>query len=295
MAGFVYIMSNPLFTRIKIGMSSKDPTKDRLKQLNSETGTAEKYQCEYYAFVDDEKGLEQAVHKNLAESRVHKEFFEVSILEAINAIKNLADNYGGIKYEEKYYKNICKEKFENFTYEGEFKLFRFHGFGTLKYHDGSDEYIGNWKNGKRHGKGESKKTDGISYNGDWIEDKWHGKGQAIFPNGSIYTGDWVEGKFHGNGERIAANGHTDTGEWIKNRLHGKCVQKFSNGATFEGNFKNGVAHGEGVMWGANGDRFEQKYEDGKKISSKHTNDNTIFKLIMWGLGIFAVLAFFDAL
>ena len=94
-------------------MSSKDPTKDRLKQLNSETGTAEKYQCEYYAFVNDEKSLEQAVHQNLSENRVHKEFFEVSILEGINAIKNLADNYGGIKYEEKYYKNIRKEKFEN--------------------------------------------------------------------------------------------------------------------------------------------------------------------------------------
>ena len=49
------------------------------------------------------------------------------------------------------------------------------------------------------------------------------------------------------------------------------------------------------MWGANGDRFEQKYEDGKKLSSEQTNDNTIFKLILWGLGIFAVLAFFDAL
>mgnify|MGYP001270521783 CR=1 FL=1 len=41
MAGFVYIMSNPLFDRIKIGKSTKDPTKDRLNELNRETGIPE--------------------------------------------------------------------------------------------------------------------------------------------------------------------------------------------------------------------------------------------------------------
>ena len=54
MAGFVYILSNPLFTRIKIGK----PTKDRLNELNSETDTPEKYKCEYNAFVGDKHGLE---------------------------------------------------------------------------------------------------------------------------------------------------------------------------------------------------------------------------------------------
>ena len=110
MAGFVYIMSNPLFSRIKIGYSSKDPTGERLAQLNSETGTAEDYKCEYYAYVEDEKGLELEVHKKFSHARVHKEFFEVSILEAISMIQECADDYGGIKFEEQFFKEIHKIK-----------------------------------------------------------------------------------------------------------------------------------------------------------------------------------------
>ena len=105
MAGFVYIMSNPLFDRIKIGKSTKDPTKDRLNELNRETGIPEKYKCEYYAFVGDEHGLEFSIHKQFSHERPNpkREFFEVSIPEAIIAIRKTATKFGGIKYEEIYY------------------------------------------------------------------------------------------------------------------------------------------------------------------------------------------------
>ena len=107
MAGFVYIMSNPLFDRIKIGKSTKDPTGDRLDELNRETGTPEKYKCEYYAFVGDEHGLELAMHRQFSHQRPNpkREFFEVSIPEAIIAIRETATKFGGIKYEEIYYIN----------------------------------------------------------------------------------------------------------------------------------------------------------------------------------------------
>ena len=105
MAGFVYIMSNPLFDWIKIGKSTKDPTKDRLNELNRETGTPEKYKCEYYAIVGDEHGLEFSIHKQFSHQRPNpkREFFEVSIPEAIIAIRKTATKFGGIKYEEIYY------------------------------------------------------------------------------------------------------------------------------------------------------------------------------------------------
>ena len=105
MAGFVYIMSNPLFDWIKIGKSTKDPTKDRLNELNRETGIPEKYKCEYYAIVGDEHGLEFSIHKQFSHQRPNpkREFFEVSIPEAIIAIRKTATKFGGIKYEEIYY------------------------------------------------------------------------------------------------------------------------------------------------------------------------------------------------
>ena len=98
-------MSNPLFDRIKIGKSTKDPTKDRLNELNRETGIPEKYKCEYYAFVGDEHGLEFSIHKQFSHERPNpkREFFEVSIPEAIIAIRKTATKFGGIKYEEIYY------------------------------------------------------------------------------------------------------------------------------------------------------------------------------------------------
>ena len=100
-------MSNPLFDRIKIGKSTKDPTKDRLDELNRETGTPEKHKCEYYAYVGDEHGLERAVHREFFNKRPNpkREFFEVSVPEAISEIRRLATNYGGIKHEEIYYKS----------------------------------------------------------------------------------------------------------------------------------------------------------------------------------------------
>ena len=115
MAGFVYIMSNPLFDRIKIGKSTKDPTKDRLNELNRETGIPEKYKCEYYAFVGDEHGLEFSIQKQFSHQRPNpkREFFEVSIPEAIIAIRKTATKFGGIKYEEIYYDDLKTVSFEH--------------------------------------------------------------------------------------------------------------------------------------------------------------------------------------
>jgi len=102
MAGFIYIMSNPAFPNlIKIGKSKKDPTTDRVNELN-QTGVPEPFKVEYFAFVGNDDGLESYIHKKYSNKRPNKkrEFFAVSIPNAINAIKEGAENYGGLKYEE---------------------------------------------------------------------------------------------------------------------------------------------------------------------------------------------------
>ena len=54
MAGFIYIMSNPAFPNLlKIGKTSKDPTSNRINELNT-TGVPYPFRCEYYAFVTNE-------------------------------------------------------------------------------------------------------------------------------------------------------------------------------------------------------------------------------------------------
>ena len=112
MAGFVYIMSNPAFPDlIKIGMSKKDPTKDRVSELN-QTGVPQPFKVEYYAYVEDESLLERLLHQKFEDERPNKsrEFFNTNPAIAINALKELASIHSPIKYEEIYF--LTPEKLE---------------------------------------------------------------------------------------------------------------------------------------------------------------------------------------
>lgn len=122
MAGFIYIMSNPAFPdRIKIGKSTKDPTRFRRKEL-FQTGVPEPFKVEYYAFVEDEDHLEYRVHdyfKDRCPNR-RREFFEVDCAEAISTIRRLSELNSRIKYEEVFF--LTQEQIEKARLEREEKL-----------------------------------------------------------------------------------------------------------------------------------------------------------------------------
>ena len=106
MAGFVYVMSNPGFDgRVKIGKSIKDPTMDRVEELNSTTSVPEPFKVEYYCYVDKFDQLEARVHKLLDTNRPNKrrEFFQVDLQKAVTTIQGIAHELGGIKFEEFYF------------------------------------------------------------------------------------------------------------------------------------------------------------------------------------------------
>ena len=66
-------------------------------------------------------------------------------------------------------------------------------FGTLTFPSGS-KYVGDFKDSKRHGKGEVTWADGRKYAGEWKDDRWHGEGTFIYPDGSEYVGEFKDGK-----------------------------------------------------------------------------------------------------
>ena len=102
MAGFIYIMSNPAFPNLlKIGKSKKDPTTDRVNELN-QTGVPEPFKVEYYAFVDHEDYLERVVHEELASQRPNKsrEFFSINLQDAIRTVREVAKQQSALKYEQ---------------------------------------------------------------------------------------------------------------------------------------------------------------------------------------------------
>ena len=92
MAGFIYIMSNPAFPDlIKIGKSKKDPTTDRVSELN-QTGVPQPFKVEYYSLVENENLLERLIHQHFENARPNKnrEFFSIDPAIAINIIRELA-------------------------------------------------------------------------------------------------------------------------------------------------------------------------------------------------------------
>ena len=56
------------------------------------------------------------------------------------------------------------------------------------------EYVGEYKDGKKHGKGRYTWYDGGIYVGNWKDGKEHGKGTYTSPVGTKYVGEWREGK-----------------------------------------------------------------------------------------------------
>ena len=55
------------------------------------------------------------------------------------------------------------------------------------------EYLGEYKDGKKHGKGSYTWSDGGIYVGNWKEGKQHGHGTYTTPAGRKYVGEWRNG------------------------------------------------------------------------------------------------------
>jgi hypothetical protein len=92
-------MSNPAHPGLlKIGQTSKDPLVRR-KDLST-TGVPEEFVIEYQALVSDYRRQEKYIHQRLNKVRhsSRKEFFSISIPEAINTIREQCGDK--IKYEE---------------------------------------------------------------------------------------------------------------------------------------------------------------------------------------------------
>ena len=85
-------------------MSTKDPTLDRIHELNS-TGVPHAFKCEYYAFVDNHDQLERIVHNVLHDDRANnqREFFSLDCAKAINIIRDQANLQSAFKYEQIFY------------------------------------------------------------------------------------------------------------------------------------------------------------------------------------------------
>ena len=92
------------------------------------------------------------------------------------------------------------------------------GKGTQTLPDGS-KYVGNWKNGKKHGQGTLTYPDGSMYVGELKEDKKNGKGTYTWGKGDyegqIYLGVWKDDE-PWNGTQYDKDGNILV-EWVNGK------------------------------------------------------------------------------
>ena len=89
-------------------------------------------------------------------------------------------------------------------------------FGTAFSKNG-DKYVGEYKDGKYHGKGTytwgKGPNEGDKYVGGYKDGKMHGKGTYTWANGSKYVGGYKDGGRHGQGTMTSPYSSRYVGEW----------------------------------------------------------------------------------
>ena len=152
-----------------------------------------------------------------------------------------------IKFIENTVENIDEQN------EGKFINGKLEGNGKYIWENGQ-YYIGQWKNGKKHGKGIIYYKDGtIMYEGDFINDKKEGNGKFIWKNGKYYIGEWKNNKKNGKGKDYFSNGNIlYEGDYINGKLDGNGKLILNIGDYYIGQFKNGKRNGKGIIYYKNG-------------------------------------------
>ena len=91
-----------------------------------------------------------------------------------------------------------------------------------------DEYIGEWKDGLKHGQGTSTVADGDKYIGEFKDGLFrHGKGTMTYLNGNEYVGGWVDGIRNGKGILTLPNGKKFVG-YFNDGIFGNGIYKLGN-------------------------------------------------------------------
>jgi len=110
-------------------------------------------------------------------------------------------------------------------------------YGTYTFADGA-KYVGEFKDGNKHGQGTNTWSSGSKYVGEWQGNKEHGQGTHTWTDGTKYVGEHKDGKRDGEGVYTFADGREVIGEFKFGKPWSAVAYDASGEFVFS--FKNGV-------------------------------------------------------
>jgi hypothetical protein len=111
-------------------------------------------------------------------------------------------------------------------------------YGVKVYQQGT--YVGEWKAGKKQGKGKFTYKSGDSYVGEFYDDKPHGYGVFAFSTGDLYEGEFRDGRRSGQFDVKYSNGDSFVGTYSSDMRSGRGSYKWSNGSQYIGFWSRGL-------------------------------------------------------
>lgn len=111
-----------------------------------------------------------------------------------------------------------------------------------------ESYIGETRDGLRHGHGTFHYRDGAVYSGEWVNDLRQGHGIYRDAAGNVFEGTWVQDKRQGRGVTKYANGDRYEGEYNDDLRHGQGRFIWNNGSEYNGSWRNDLRDGRGLFF-----------------------------------------------
>ncbi len=153
---------------------------------------------------------------------------------------------------------------DGMIYEGGFRDLMPEGYGECRYENQTAWYKGQFREGKRHGRGTAFTNEGQHYDGDFEADTYHGRGRLRMADGTAYEGEFVSWQYHGSGRITQPNGDAYVGAFRHDKYHGTGTMQYADGTRYEGKWKHGLRHGRGVQTAPDGRRYQGGWKDGKR-------------------------------
>ena len=147
------------------------------------------------------------------------------------------------------------------VYRGAVRGLRLHGKG--EYESKAFKYVGEFKDGLKHGTGAYTWENGDHYEGGFVDDRPDGTGKYRFANGDTYEGEVKAGVVAGRGTYVTKSGDRIEGSFADGKANGVGIYRFASGDRYEGEMVYGKLQGKGRYFSANGDRMEAQFIDGR--------------------------------